>query len=102
MMKEHRIHLENLAINVIRVIGAGIFLALTFYAFRYTHFMIPREIERTATLKDSIWKNLLAIIIVGVVLICLRVLENKLSERKKKVLSVVAIILCMIWMGTAG
>ncbi len=95
-------NLEGVANWVVRIIGSLIFSILFYYAFLYTHYMIPLGLEKTDVIKDSIWRNLLCVAIFCALLFILKLADAKFSENVIKKLSVAGIILCMIWIALAG
>lgn len=97
-----RKHLEKTANHSLRIIGSIIFLFLFYYVFRYTHYMIPLEIERTEILTDSIPGNLLCIAAAVLVLFIVKTGDRKLSCNMKNRLSLCGILLCTLWIAIAG
>lgn len=88
--------LLRLANVVVKIVGIAIFLVLVRLSLCYTQYMMPGEIERMVTVRDSVPQNLafLAIwILIGVFLI---LLEKKLGETARKRLSVIALIAAML------
>ena len=88
--------LLRLANVVVKIVGIAIFLVLVRLSLCYTQNMMPGEIERMVTVRDSVPQNLafLAIwILIGVFLI---LLEKKLGETARKRLSVIALIAAML------
>ncbi len=97
-----RTHMDKLANHIVRIIGSLLFLFLFYYAFRYTHYMIPLEIERTEVLKDNIGANFLSLLVFALLLAGLKFCDAKLGSRAKKILSVCSILLCVFWIAFAG
>lgn len=92
----------NAANWVIRIMGGIIFTILLFYAFGYTHYMIPLEIERTEIINDNIWFNSFCITSFLLFLAFLKLGDDKLSGRLINRLSLCSIIFCMLWIAVAG
>ena len=95
--------LTSAANMTLKLVGAAIFLALTWYAMRYTQYIVPVFYEETpVNTVDSMWKNLLAaaVCVMGVAL--LLKLEKRLSEKIKHRLNVTAIIALSLWIALAG
>lgn len=101
-MNKMRSILETTANRVVKIIGAIIFSVLFFYALRYTHYMIPLEIERTEIQKDNIWLNLLSIALFLLLLAVLKYCDTRLNEKIKRILSAASALLCMAFIATAG
>jgi len=95
-------YIECISNYGLKTIGVCIFSLLLFYALRYTHFMIPLEAERSNILKDNLWHNIMAIIVFLLILFLLYVLDAKIGDRAKKILSYVSLSCAMLFIMTAG
>lgn len=71
------------AYGVVRVIGAGIFLYLTYYSLRYSQYMFPGTREFPIDMKDNPAYNILAAGVLFAAVFGLLHLEKKLTERCK-------------------
>lgn len=94
--------LAVLANWVIRVTGAAIFLWLVWYAFRYTQYMNPGEMEIPRDVKDSMGRNLLGLAMAVVVLYGVFCLEKKVPDKAQLWISRATLIVSMLWITTAG
>lgn len=95
-------HLKNTSNGIVKILGTLIFSFLFIYAFLYTHYMIPLEIERTEILKDNRLYNLLCILIFLFFVFIVKFCDKKLSSKLHKIFSITSVILCIIWIGCAG
>lgn len=88
---------------VVRITGSVIFLALTWYAFRYTQYMVPMQgYEYPVDRKDSEWMNLLAAALLGIVMLGMMRMEKKLSLRIQLMIQRVVLGISMLWQGAWG
>ena len=95
--------LTSAANMTLKLVGAGIFLALTWYAMRYTQYMLPVFYEEMPlNTVDSMWKNLLAAAVCTIGIAFLLKLEERLSEKIKHRLNAAAIIALSLWIALAG
>ncbi len=88
---------------VIRIIGSLIFLGLTWYAFRYTQYMIPKTgYEYPVDMKDSELLNLLAAVIFIGAAVVMTLWEKRLSEKMKLIMQRCVLAISMLWQGGWG
>ena len=55
--------INSIAVWVVRLTGAGIFLFLSWYALRYTQYMDPAVGEFPVNIRDSMGQNLFCVIV---------------------------------------
>lgn len=91
--------LEILSMWVVKIVGAGIFLYLSYYAMRYTHYMVPRTLEKTDTMKDNFFLNMLYLVLFIAVLYVLHKCEKKMGTKTKNILSWMVVLLTIAWIG---
>lgn len=87
---------------VVRIVGSGIFLMLSWYALRYTHYMLPGGAEKTEVLKDEIGKMLLSLALFFAVVFILYSVEKKAEERTKQAVARITAGLAALWICVAG
>lgn len=88
---------------VIRIVGSVIFLALTWYAFRFTQYMLPMQgYEYPVDRKDSEIVNLLVLLVFVAVLLGLVRMEKKLSSKVQAWLKRCVLTLSVLWQGIWG
>lgn len=87
---------------IVRVIGGGIFIILSWYAFRYTQYMNPGADERPLNVHDSMLKNLLVLFVAVAIYYGLTVWEKRISLRTQEIAVRVTLAVTMVWIGLAG
>lgn len=90
--------LQSLAYGVIRVVGATIFLYLTYYSLGYSQYMFPVAPEIPIDMKDAPTGNILAVGILCVVVFCFLWFEKKLTERQKIWIERILLVISLLWM----
>lgn len=88
----------SFAYGVIRVVGAGIFLYLTYYSLRYSQYMFPGTREFPIDVRDNPVYNILAAGVLFAVVFGLPYLEKKLTERSKFRLERIFLMISLLWM----
>lgn len=101
-MSKIRERLEILSVWVVKIVGAGIFLFLSYYAMRYTHYMVPRTLEKTDVMKDNFLLNMLYLVLFVMVLYILQICEKKMKPKMKNILSWMFVLLATAWIAVAG
>lgn len=96
------VRLTALANWVVRIVGAGIFFILTWYAFRYTQYMNPQGAENPVNVQDSMTKNIVFLILAMAVIAGLYVSEKYLNEKIQQWLIRISLILVSVWVGCFG
>lgn len=94
-MKTER--LQSLAYGVIKVVGAGIFLYLTYYSLRYSQYMFPGTREFPIDIKGEPAHNILAVGILSAVAFGCLWLETKLTERSKLWIERIFLVVSLLW-----
>lgn len=84
----------------IRIVGSAIFLVLVWYAFRYTQYVNVGGQEIPVEVHDSMLRNLLFLVGGGGILFALYWLNDKISLKVQKIISVCSLVVAMLW--TAG
>ncbi len=87
---------------IVRISGCVIFMMLTWYALRYTHFMLPGDREITVVEADSQGKNLSAVLLFPAVSAGLLLLEKKISDRARRAVAFLSYALAAGWIFAAG
>lgn len=87
---------------VIRITGAIIFLWLSWYAFRYTQYMNPGELEIPRNVKDSMGRNLLGLGMAVMFLFTVFLLGKKIPNKIQSGISKGTLLLSMLWIAAAG
>lgn len=88
----------SFAYGVIRVVGAGIFLYLTYYSLRYSQYMFPGTREFPIDMKDNPAYNILAAGVLFAAVFGLLHLEKKLTERCKFWAERIFLVISLLWM----
>lgn len=88
---------QSLAYGVIRVVGAGIFLYLTYYSLRYSQYMFPGTREYTIDMKGNPLYNILWAGILGALVLLFLWLEGKMTERSKLWAERVVLVISLLW-----
>ena len=101
-MIEIREKLESLSVWIVKITGGSILLFLCFYAMRYTHYMIPRQIERAEVLKDNLFLNILYLVLFLIILLGLHLCEKKIDERIRSFIAWFIVLLSVAWITNAG
>lgn len=95
--------LTNTANWVVRLVGGAILFVLTWYSFRFTQYMVPLQgHEFPVDSPDSMWQNLLAVIVVMAAVAAGMRLEGRLKDRVSKWIGRVAVTISMLWQGIWG
>lgn len=89
--------IQSLAYGVIRTVGAGIFLYLTYYSLRYSQYMFPQTREFPIDMKDDPVRNILAAGILCALVFLFLWLEKKLTERSRICAEHVVLVLSLLW-----
>lgn len=92
----------RLAGYVVRSVGVVFFAFLLIYAARYTAFVLPGGREYPLTLHDSLWKNLLAVLLVLLAAVLLLLCEKRLTTLWQYRISNLAVLLAVCWVLGAG
>lgn len=88
---------QSFAYGVIRVVGAGIFIYLTYYSLRYSQYMFPGTREFPIDTKETPIYNILAAGILGAVVFGCLWMETKLTERSKLWLERIFLVISLLW-----
>lgn len=91
-----------LANGVVRITGGIIFLFLTWYAFRYTQYMLPGGTELPVEVRDSMKGNLLAVVVLTGLFLGLLKLEKHVAPRIQWQTMQVTLLVTMLWIGAVG
>lgn len=96
--------INSIAVWVVRLTGAGIFLFLSWYALRYTQYMDPAVGEFPVNIRDSMGQNLFCVIVVLLIYAGFRMAGRRLSNRPKFLLwsSIGLLTMVTLWMCIAG
>ena len=97
MYNSRREILYKVANRVVMIVGSVIFGWLLWYAARYTHYMVPLEVEKSLVLHDSTWINILAVILFFSFFSFLVFVEKKISKRVQKVIVCGVIFIAVVW-----
>lgn len=89
--------IQSLAYGVIRVVGVGIFLYLTYYCLRYSQYLFPQTREFPIEIQDVPIYNILAMLILCAAVFALQWMEMKLTERNKLWIERVFLALSLLW-----
>ena len=87
---------------IVRVTGAGIFLVLAWYSFRYTQYMDPLGKEIPVNVPDSMKRNILFLGLAVALMVGLYFLETRLNDRVRRWLVTGFGILTTLWLGGCG
>ena len=96
-MYSRREILYKVANRVVMIVGSVIFGWLLWYAARYTHYMVPLEVEKSLVLHDSTWINILAVILFFSFFSFLVFVEKKISKRVQNVIVCGVIFIAVVW-----
>lgn len=94
-MKTEKI--QSLAYHVIKAVGAGIFIYLTYYSLRYSQYMFPQTREFPIDMNDTPAYNILAAGILVVAVFVLLCLEKKLTQQRKICIEHIVLVLSLLW-----
>lgn len=75
--------INSIAAMVIRLTGAGIFVFLSWYAFRYSQYMDPAVGEFPVNVRDSMIRNLVFVLGVLLLYVGCQLLERRMADRQK-------------------
>lgn len=98
--KTHALH--TVANWVVRITGSVIFLVLSWYALRYTHYMLPGGVEKTEVLGDNVGVTLFSLLAFFAVVFILYSVEKRAGERTKQAVSRSAAGLAALWICVMG
>lgn len=101
-MEKLRERIYSLAVWIVKIVGGGIMLFLSYYAMRYTHYMIPLSYERAEVMKDNILLNVFYLLLFTTFLFVLYICENRMGQKMKNILSALLIILATVWIVVVG
>lgn len=101
-VREYGKKLHILANGVVRVVGAIIFVILTWYAFRYTQYMIPGGAETPIEIRDSMKSNIFVSVVLVGLFVGLLELEKRVSARIQWRAMQVTLLVAMLWIGVTG
>uniref|UniRef100_UPI00405609CA hypothetical protein n=1 Tax=Acetatifactor sp. TaxID=1872090 RepID=UPI00405609CA len=87
---------------IVRIFGSIIFVILTWYAFRYTQYIIPGGREIPTDMQDSILGNLFFVVAGGTVFLLLFESEKRISKKAQQIIMYVVLIVAMAWIGLLG
>lgn len=94
--------LTSLANRTVQVVGVIIFIFLAWHSLRYTQYINPLGSEDPINVPDSIKKNILFLVLaVGGIIGC-ALMENRLADKAKQMITRISIILVSIWIGVLG
>lgn len=88
---------QSFAYGVIRVVGAAIFIYLTYYSLRYSQYMFPGTREFPIDTKGTPIYNILAAGILGAVVFGCLWMETKLTERSKLRIERIVLVISLLW-----
>ena len=94
--------LNTTANRVLRIAGSLIFLVLTWYALRYTQYMPQYQDEIPVNVRDSMWKNIVALIAVGAAFCTLLKAEKCIPDKAQTLIRRFLVAALAVWMGIAG
>ena len=92
----------KIAYGTLSVIGALIFLALLYYSTFYTQYMMPGGPEMAVDIKDHPLRNLASFLLLTAAGFGLHKLGLVLSEKKRNLVEVIAVVGSMLWIGIWG
>ena len=108
-IKGHREEGEGLAGGLYRLgnlvlcaVGGIIFLALSWYSFRYTQYIVPGQAERSLDRADSMGLNLAVLVIAAAGIGLLTFLERRLDKKRQLLLCRVSAGMMMVWIAAAS
>lgn len=101
-VREYGKKLHTLANGIVRVVGAIIFVTLTWYAFCFTQYMAPGGAEVPIDIRDSRKANLLVAVILLALFLGLLKLEKHVSARIQWRSMQVTLLVTMLWIGAVG
>lgn len=93
---------NHVAIWVIRIVSSAIFLFLTWYAMRYTQYILPGDREIPSNVQDSMAKNILFAVLVVAVMLWLLVLERRVNSKVRLYIEQISAAVAMGWIGGLG
>lgn len=88
---------QSLAYGVIRVVGTGIFLYLTYYSLLYSQYMFPGTREYPIDMRGKPAYNIAAAVILCAAVPGSMQLEKKLTERKKQWIERIFLVVSLLW-----
>ena len=94
--------LKIAAVRILCITGSLIFLVLTWYALRYTQYIPQYQSEIPLNIRDSEWKNLLALAVAGIGFCVLLKLEKYIPERGQILVRRLLLSVLAVWIGIAG
>lgn len=87
---------------VVKIVGAAVFAALLWYAFRYTWYVLPGGREIPEDMHDSVWKNLVCAICVIGFAAALLAADRRVPAKAQKVIAGASVLCAALWVGGAG
>ena len=94
--------LKIVAVRILCITGSLIFLALTWFALRYTQYIPQYQQEIPINIRDSEWKNLLALTVAGIGFCALLKLENYIPKRVQDLVRRLLLAVLAVWIGITG
>lgn len=88
---------QSLAYGVIRVVGTGIFLYLTYYSLRYSQYMFPGTREYPIDMRGKAGYNIAAAVFLCAAVLGSIWLEKKLTERNKLWIERILLVVSLLW-----
>lgn len=92
-------YLNTIANIVIKVFGIIIFFVLTWYALRYTQYMIPDGDELPINTHDSVILNLIFAFLAVIGIAILFHVEKRIPKKTRNLILRIVPIITMIWVG---
>lgn len=84
---------------VVKIFGCVLFAGLSWYAMRYTQFIVLESAEIPVNVRDSMGKNLLGMLLAGLLLIGLYLIHKKTNELIQYRIKMAALLIAMVWVG---
>ena len=94
--------LSSTANWTLRITGSLIFLALSYYAMKYTQYIAQYKYETPVNVLDSRSRNILGLGIAVLILVCLFVLEKHLSVKAQTWMLRIMPAAMSLWIGGCG
>lgn len=95
-------YLSVLANRVVKLTGCAIFLWLTWYSLRYTHFCVLGDVEEPVVMKDAVWKHLIFLALTAAFWGFLLLAEKRLSRNARQLISGLVLLVALVWIAAAG
>lgn len=87
---------------VVRIVGGVIFLMLGWYSMRYTYYVEPGQGEMPVNIPDSMWRNILVLLIALAVFAVLLIIERRTDTKVQMLLKRATVCVAMLWTGGAS